>query len=207
MGETVTFKTADGVDLVGYVRGNGKTAVVLSAMCYNTPTEDWDDFARLLDKEGYMSMTYLYRGIKPSGGNRTTASLEQDIAAAVQYVKSRGAEHIVLAGGSCGGTMSVLEASKTPIEALVVLASPQAVEGVGATDEALAKVTVPKLFVASQDDQFTAPMLAMFDKLPDPKEKHIYPGSVHGTSLFATDYGDDLTQRLLTFIKANAPAR
>ena len=105
--------------------------------------------------------------------------------------------------GQDDAALSVL----TPIEALVVLASPQAVEGVGATDETLAKVTVPKLFVASQDDQFTAPMLAMFDKLPDPKEKHVYPGSVHGTELFATDYGDDLTQRLLTFIKANAPAR
>lgn len=207
VGEQVTFKTSDGVDLVGHIWGSGKTGVLLSAMCYNTPTEDWDNFARLLAKQGYMVMTYLYRGIPPSSGKRTSETLDLDIDAAAQYMKSRGAEEMVLAGGSCGGTMSVLEATRIETKALVVLASPQLNEGLGASDEALKKLTMPKFLAASEDDQWFGPTFAMFDKMPDPKIKQVYTGRAHGTELFGTQFGDDLTQKLLAFIKTNAPAK
>jgi hypothetical protein len=66
---------------------------------------------------------------------------------------------------------------------------------------------MPKLFLSAENDQWTDDMLALYDKVPDPKEKHVYPGDVHGTMLFTTDHGPDLTQRLLTFIKTHAPAK
>ena len=206
-GQTAEFKTEDGVNLVGSLYGEGKTAVILSAMCSNTGKEDWTDFALLLKKRGYMALTYYYRGLKPSGGARVVTKQDQDIAAAVQYVKSRGAERLVLVGASCGGTISTLEATRTKVEGLVVIASPGNIEGMGASDDALKTVTAPKLFISSEGDQWTGPMLELYDKMPDPKEKHIYPGSVHGTGLFYTEYGDDLTQRLIGFIEKSAPAK
>jgi hypothetical protein len=33
-----------------------------------------------------------------------------------------------------------------------------------------------------------------------------YPGSAHGVRLFKTEHGDDLRQRLIAFITANAPS-
>jgi hypothetical protein len=76
----------------------------------------------------------------------------------------------------------------------------------GASDDALKTVTSPKLFISSEGDQWTDDMLLLFDKMPDPKEKHIYPGEVHGTDLFYTEHGPDLVQRLIAFIQKNAPA-
>ena len=206
-GRTVEFSTEDGVNLVGSLYGEGKTAVILSAMCSDTGKEDWTDFALLLKKRGYMALTYYYRGIKPSGGARVVTREDKDIAAAVQYVKRQGAERLVLVGASCGGTISTIEATKTKVDGLVVIASPGNIEGMGATDEALETVTAPKLFISSEGDQWTGPMLELYDKMPDPKEKHIYTGSVHGTGLFYTEHGADLTQRLIGFVERSAPAK
>jgi hypothetical protein len=44
----------------------------------------------------------------------------------------------------------------------------------------------------------------MFDVAPAPKDKHVYPGSGHGTYIFDTEYGADLTQRIIQFIETTA---
>jgi alpha/beta superfamily hydrolase len=176
-------------------------------MCSNTGKEDWTDFAVMLQKRGYMTLTYYYRGIKPSGGTRVITNQDKDIAAAVSYVKGRGADKIVLVGASCGGTISTIEATKTPVEGLVVIGSPGNIEGMGATDEALQTVTAPKLFISSEGDQWTGPMMELYEKMSDPKESHIYPGSVHGTGLFFSEHGQDFTQRLIRFVESHAPLR
>jgi hypothetical protein len=39
----------------------------------------------------------------------------------------------------------------------------------------------------------------------DPKEIELYPGSAHGTDLFATSQATAVSERILSFIQAYAP--
>ena len=67
---------------------------------------------------------------------------------------------------------------------------------------------MPKLFTASRDDTNTpfSDTQAYFDRAPQPKQLHIFDGSVHGVRIFATDHGDELRQLLLSFITTAVPA-
>ncbi len=203
-GETVDFTTEDGVKLSGSLYGSGKTAVVLSAICSKDGKDDWIDLALKLKNQGYTVLSYYYRGFGLSEGTFTVTDLELDIAAAVQYVQSRGADKLVLVGGSCGGTISAIQATKTKAEALVILASGQNIEGMGTSDEQLQTLDIPKLFLSAQDEPGASEIQAFYDKMPEPKEQHLYPGTVHATGLFLTEYGSDFTQRILDFIEKNA---
>jgi hypothetical protein len=46
----------------------------------------------------------------------------------------------------------------------------------------------------------------MYDVAAAPKAIHLYEGNEHGVALFGGANGDDLDQRLLTFMATYAPA-
>jgi pimeloyl-ACP methyl ester carboxylesterase len=92
---------------------------------------------------------------------------------------------------------------------MAIIASPVdlAAFGFRVEESELNAITAPKLFIGSEGDK-TVPFAEtrrMFDLSPDPKELQSYPGSAHGVQIFQTEHGDDLRQRLIAFITANAP--
>jgi hypothetical protein len=77
--------------------------------------------------------------------------------------------------------------------------------GLEVSDAELGAIASPKLVISSEGDDYIAGTLHLYDASPEPREKHIYPGDLHGTELFR-EYRDDLTERLLRFIEEHAPA-
>ena len=70
----VTFQTSDGVTLRGWLWGDGRTAVVLSHM-FGTNQSAWYDLARKLAAQGFVALTYDFRGVGTSGGDRKSTRL------------------------------------------------------------------------------------------------------------------------------------
>jgi uncharacterized protein len=208
-GPQVTFTTSDGVKLRGSLFGTGKIAVILSHMCAPPGRWNWLDYARHISERGYMALAYDYRGMGESDTGPIFNRLEYDLRAAIEFVMSRGAERVILAGGSCGGASSLYMSIKEPqkVAGLIVLASSRYGTGLSVTTEDLVALRVPKLFISTELDPVTFSTLDLYDQTPEPKEKHIYPGSAHGTDLFFTEHRDDLTARMTAFIEKHVPAR
>jgi hypothetical protein len=65
---------------------------------------------------------------------------------------------------------------------------------------------MPKLVLTSDADSTTAPALTreVFDRAPEPKSFHSFPGTAHGVNLFKTEHKADLEKRLIDFVAANS---
>jgi alpha-beta hydrolase superfamily lysophospholipase len=207
----VTFSAAGDVTLAGTLYGDGTTAIVLSNMGDNDPAA-WNHFAPMLAARGYTVLTYKFR--YPTNSSTFDSGMAQhtldDLRAAVAFVRSQGAQTLVLVGASLGGMATAKAAAVEKPAAMVILAAPVDLSEFGFRVERseLQAITAPKLFVGSQDDNTVAfaKTREMFELSPDPKELQIYPGMAHGVHIFDTDHGDDLRQRLIAFITTSAPA-
>jgi len=207
----VSFAAADGTQLAGTLYGAGATAVVLSNMGDNDPAP-WDAFAPQLADRGYMVLTYKYR--YPTNTSRFDSGMANhtldDLRAAIAFVRGAGAQRLVLVGASLGGMATAKAAAIEKPVAMIVMATPVdlAEYDYRVTPDELRSVEAPKLFIASEGDR-TVPFAEtkrMFELAGDPKEFHSYPGAAHGVQLFKTEHADDLAQRLVAYITANAPA-
>src|SRR5216683_3083347 len=86
------------------------------------------------------------------------------------------------------------------------ISAPVAFEDVQLSDAELQRITTPKLFVTSdQNDPFTSDTYHMFDVTPQPKEERIYPGRRHGLALFQGTSGPDLLSALRQFLQHYVP--
>jgi dienelactone hydrolase len=211
--ETVHFAATDGVALTGVRFGTaGATLVILSNMGDNDP-RPWQAFAPRLAERGYPVLTYSFR--YPLRTNSFTpamaAATVPDLLGAVAYARQSGATHIVLIGASLGGITVGKVAAQVGADAVAILSAEQDLVGYGlaVSPAELAGLTMPKLFVASEQDTNTGFGLtrSFFQNAPEPKEFQTYPGGTHGVGLFATAHGDDLRRRLLGFVQANTPGQ
>ena len=117
----------------------------------------WWDFAKDLADEGYLVLTYDFRGYCP-GGDGGCSEGEQDLGAIWQDVRggdrvhplSRGASGVVLIGASMGGTASLVAAAQdgVDVDVVVTLSAPAAIEGMDADADVLTRVIAAKLFIA-----------------------------------------------------------
>jgi dienelactone hydrolase len=207
----VTFNATDGVALHGTVYGHGTTVVILSNMGDNDPVP-WQGFAPVLAAKGYQVLTYSFR--YPLRTNAFVPAYAQDtvpdLLGAVAYARQNGAVRIVLIGASLGGITVGKVGARAGAAAVVIISAEQDLVGYGLAAEPaeLAALTVPKLFIASEQDTNTpyAETKQFYDNAPQPKQFHGYPGGVHGVGLFATADGDDLRDRLLDFVGGQVPA-
>jgi dienelactone hydrolase len=196
--EDVSFTTGDKVALVGRLYGEGTTAIV----CSHQRQSSKMDFAAtgpLLATEGFMVLAYDNRGDGESGPGMP-ADRVLDLLAAIDLVRSRGAEKVVLLGASRGGTLSLAAATKTDVDAVVTLSAPPPDQG----PAAVAAVAEPSLYVNSENDRFADSTQEMYEAANQPKEIEIYPGANHGVALFDSEPG--LIDRIVAFISAQAAA-
>jgi pimeloyl-ACP methyl ester carboxylesterase len=196
--EDVTFTTGDGLDLVGRVYGEGTTAIV----CSHQRQSSKADFAiagPVLAAEGFMVLAYDNRG---DGESEQGVPVDRglDLLSAIELVRARGAEKVVLLGASRGGTLSLDAATQTDVDAIVTLSSPPPDDG----PAAVAAVTAPSLYVNSENDRFADSTQEMFEAANQPKEIEIYPGGNHGVALFDSEPG--LIDRIVAFISAQTAA-
>ena len=200
---TVTFDTEDGATINGELYGTGRTAVIFSVMGNCKP--GWREFAQLAAAQGYMALTYQWRGCKANSVDDVLIQkFLDDTRAAITFVREQGAEKIILVGASLGGCASAKLAVESQASGLVVLASPPSIPQWGFEIEAADLNTdIPKLFITAENDN-TVPAdstRALYDLAAEPKEWQTYTGSAHGTDLFEGQSAAELQQRILGFIQ------
>ncbi len=92
----VTFESRDGVTLEGRLFGDGSTGVVLSHM-QPADQRSWFAFANRLADDGYVVLTYDFRGYCPGGdggcsqGELQISAIWQDVLGAMDFIRSQGA--------------------------------------------------------------------------------------------------------------------
>ncbi len=197
----VQFLTSDHVRLRGLLYGQGNTMVICSHMLRTTKAI-WVEsgIPQRLAVLGYRALAYDFRGNGDSAGQANSSTLDVDLRAAVNFAHQQGATKVVLLGASMGGTASLKVAAEEQVTAVISLSGPQEF-GVSVSDEEVKAIKVPKLFMASEnDDPFVTDARHMYAIAIPPKEMHIYPGVAHGIDLFDSGNGDDPAQRVLHFI-------
>lgn len=207
--QSVTIQAADGSPIFGEVLGSGTTAVIFSVMGSCKP--GWTHLAQEVADRGYAVLTYRWRACH---GNRVDERqirmFVDDTRAAIQYMRDRGAQHIVLIGASLGGCASAKLLAESQADGLVVIASPSEIPDWGfrvAADDL--KSIAPKLFITSEEDATVpaAATRALYNLASAPREWQTYSGSAHGTDIFEGDQGAALSERILAFLEAIEPPK
>lgn len=202
--QEVSFVTADGVTLSGTLYGQGARAIILSNEGDNDAFA-WVPVAQQLARLGYLVLGYAYRPQVATANGLSSQGLS-DLRAAVALIHTHHVAGITLVGSSLGGLISLKEATAEHFDALVPISSPVAFGDVQLSDAELQRLTTPKLFVTSdQNDPFTSDTYHMFAVTPQPKEERIYPGRRHGLALFQGTSGPDLLSALRQFLQRYVP--
>ncbi len=180
-----------------------------------TGQDDWFRFPAYLRDQGYGVLTFDFRGFCDSGGcSEGPLQLGEnwrDVAAAAEYLRSRGSEEIILIGASMGGLAVFRAADEADLDiaGIVSLATPQwpsrYYEGEtpanDVTPERIQRIRAPKLFIAGTRDRQgpgTAPLRpgveivrfaddaeSMFEAAPEPKQIELVNSAQHSSALVA----------------------
>jgi uncharacterized protein len=219
-GKQVTFTTEDGVVLSGHLFGSGSDGIVLSHM-YPADQKSWYPTAKQLAAQGYLVLTYDFRGYGSSEGMKQIDHIDSDVLAACQEIAEAGAENVVLIGASMGGTASLkaaaalfasqLSASQTADHTLTVagvatLSAPVSFQGLS-VGKSLADIYCPLLFIAAKEDAGADGALELERLSSNTGDLEIVSGSDHGTDLLTGSQTDKVYGLLLKFLEKNLPLK
>ncbi len=200
----VSFPTSDGGVVFADEYGAGDHGLVLAHGGQFTK-ESWNGQAQALTNAGFRTLAIDFRGRGQSRGGRASppgdGEAHLDVLAAIQYLRSSGAERISLVGASFGGWAVGRAATRAPagdIDDIVLLAhspieNPEALPG-------------RKLFILTRDDFSGGGVLRLpsireqYERAPAPKKLVILDGSAHAQHIFGTNQGDRLLREILGFL-------
>jgi uncharacterized protein len=208
----VYFTTADHLKLDGWLYQEAARTALICAHGLAGDKSEWVDAAPWFAARGYMVLAFDFRGYSASQGPYNANQLDLDILAAIAFVKSRGAQEVLLLGSSLGAKVALRVASYTPVAGVIGLSPGYSNLAPARGDFELSKavpraVRAPKLFIDTQDDVFAGEMQQMYQEARPPKAMHLYPGDEHGINMFYTDFASDLINRILAFVATYASLR
>ena len=201
--QTISFPTADGGRIYADLYGKGTRGVVL-AHGGRFHKESWRDQAHALVSAGFRVVAIDFRGFGRSRGpgqaDFDNAPFENDVLAAVHYLKARGVKTVSVVGGSFGGGAAgdaSIKGAPGEIDRIVFLGA--------APNQSADKLQSRALFIVARDDANGAgPRLpgirAQYEKAPQPKELIVLDGSAHAQFLFQTEQGDRMMREILRFL-------
>ncbi len=201
--ETVSFPTEDGGRVCADLYGQGARAVVL-AHGGRFNKESWRVQAQALASEGFRVLAIDFRGFGCSTGPGQAdfdhAPFDNDILAAVRYLKAHGARTVSVVGGSFGGGAAgdaSIKAGPGEIDRIVFLGA--------APNLSAEKLNSRALFIVARDDANDSgrrlPRIrAQYEKAPQPKELIVLDGSAHAQFLFQTDQSARVMHEILRFL-------
>jgi imidazolonepropionase-like amidohydrolase/dienelactone hydrolase len=213
----VNIKAPDGISLKGTLYSSNKpgSGVILSHMCDGNGREAWDGLATRLAQNGFHVLTWNYRGVGDSEGERFQGgNLQQvleywrtkwggDAEAALNFLQVQPGVNkaaIGAGGASCGVFMSLLLAQLHPeqVKTLVLLGGPYdaGLKSFVENHEALSL-----LGVTSEDDQRTTNWTReIVTASKNPASKLVlYQNAGHGTQMFQKE--KDLEPMILEWFK------
>jgi pimeloyl-ACP methyl ester carboxylesterase len=201
--ETISFPTEDGGRICADLYGQDGRAVVL-AHGGRFNKDSWRNQARILVSRGFRALAIDFRGFGCSTGpgqnNFDNAPFENDVLAAVRYLKTHGAQTVSVVGGSFGGGAAgdaSIKSAPGEIDRIVFLGA--------APNLSAEKLKSRTLFIVAQDDASDdGPRLprirAQYDKTPEPKQLIVVEGSAHAQFLFQTAQSDYVMREILQFL-------
>ncbi len=200
--QAVAFKATDGIELNGHLFGKGPTGVILAHM-YPADQKSWFPLARKLAREGYLALTFDFRGYGESGGEKVISEIDRDLEGAYRFLRPR-VKKVFFMGASMGGTAAIRVAARNPTAGVVTLSAPMAFRGLDAR-EAIRRFSVPCLFIAGAGDSYAATAAREFHEAAmSPKRRLlIVPGPEHGTRLFDSPDGKKVEGAIFDFLRAN----
>jgi len=151
----VRFPSPNSASLGGVIVGGGRTGVVLA----HSPSSDlceWMPYARRLTGLGYRVVAFDLNGFASSSaspGSPSNARYDQDVVAAANLLRTRGASTVLLLGSMLGGLAVLVAASQItpPVAGVIDMAGSTTMSGLD-TDAAARRLTAPVLFVAGELD-------------------------------------------------------
>lgn len=204
-GRAVSFTAEDGITLGGRVFGSGDAGIVLAHM-YPADQTSWYATAESLARQGYLVLTFDFRGYGESSGTKDIDRLDRDVDAAIRHLRSEGAWEIALVGASMGGTACLKVAefyqalSSMRLAAVATLSAPVEFRGLSAA-EAMPRLVVPLLFVAAEEDAGATGARQLQQLSGGNGTLLVVPGSDHGTDLLSGDQGERVYTQLLDFLR------
>jgi pimeloyl-ACP methyl ester carboxylesterase len=189
--QTISFPTQDGGQICADLYGNGDRAVVLAHGGRFTKAS-WQDQARTLVSAGFRVLAFNFRGFGCSTGpgqaDFDNAPFENDVLAAVHYMKTNGVKTVSVVGGSFGGSAAgdaSIKSGPGEIDRIVFLGA--------APNLPAEKLKSRALFIVARDDAnddgLRLPGIrAQYEKAPQPKE------------LIQTDQSDRVMREILRFL-------
>ena len=202
----VPFEEDDGtvITLRSHFYGTlNEVGVILSHMLPSDQSA-WSEFAEELVEEGYAVVTFDFRGFGETGGERDFSKLDEDLSLVVNALRDRGKQQIFLIGASMGGTTSLVVAAREDLAGVVAVSAPAQFEDQDAL-AAVASITEPKLFIASEDDTAAATSLAaLIGASGEPKDEQIYSGDRHGTDLLQGEHAAAILELILAFLSEHS---
>lgn len=197
--QEVSFILESGSTVYGTRYGSGETALILVHMfTYNASQKDWSRFARTAADAGYAVLTIDVPGFGKSPGDPGEPRWEEAVQGAALYLESQGFTRIACGGACTGGNACLSLAAKYPLAGLALIAAEHPGE-----DFDFQSLGMPTFYAASEEDgggDFARAAEVMHRHSPGPSQLLIFPGSVHGTDLFNSYYGSELTEALLAFL-------
>ncbi len=180
-----------------------EVGVILSHMLPSDQSA-WSEFADVLAEEGYAVVTFDFRGFGETGGERELSKLDEDLSRAVGFLRDRNKQQIFLIGASMGGTTSLVVAAREDLAGVVAVSAPAQFDSQDAL-AAVASITEPKLFIASEDDTEAATSLAaLVAAAGEPKDEQVYTGSAHGTDLLQGEHSAAILELILAFLREHS---
>jgi pimeloyl-ACP methyl ester carboxylesterase len=219
--EAAAFETTDGVHLEGRLFGSGTVGVILAHGTFEEAQGSWYPFAHRLATRGYRVLTFDFRGFCPggfygcSGGALIPPETWHDVAAATEFLFGRGVTTIFLMGSSLGAHTILWAAAQPgvdvagviPVSAPELAASPYS-PAYDLTPAVLARIDVPKLFLAGRDEPvFADEARSLYADSQEPKRLVLLPSGLHGSELLSgaePSVTRVATRLVLQFIAANS---
>jgi pimeloyl-ACP methyl ester carboxylesterase len=201
--QSTSFPTEDGGRVCADLYGQGTRAVLLA---HGGPfnKESWREQARTLVSKGFRVLAIDFRGFGCSTGpgqaDFDNARFENDVLAAVRYLKAHGAKTVSVVGGSFGGGAAgdaSIKSTPGEIDRIVFLGA--------APNLSAEKLKSRALFIVARDDANDGGLRlpgirAQYEKAPQPKELIVLDGSAHAQFLFETDQSTWVMQEILRFL-------
>ena len=207
--QSVSFSTDDAGRVCADLYGQGGRGVVL-AHGGRFNKESWRDQAKILASAGFRVVAIDFRGFGCSSGpgqsDFDNAPFENDVLAAVRYLKAHGVRTVSVVGGSFGGAAAgdaSIKSDPGEIDRVVFLGA--------APNLSADKLKSAALFIVAREDVGDAGLRlpgirAQYEKAPEPKELIVLDGSAHAQFLFQTDQSARVMHEMLRFLSKPLPS-
>lgn len=200
--QRVRFAVPDGSTLDGWLYGGRSAKGIVLVPDAGRGYEVWGDSAQEISARGQLVLALDFSAVGGTAAGNFNGAVAVQAAAA--YLRTRGAERVVLVGEGAGGA-AALAAAGERVSGVAVLSTPALVRGaLGEIDAAAAAARFdgPQLFVGALGDaeQATAAR-RLYDAAPEPRTLALVPGTARGADILRGPDAAQVREVLSEFLR------